>query len=156
MSKTAQDIKLYKVASLFFSFVSVLFVCLIDDVFVSSFCFACICKFILFVCLIVLLVLSSRSQSIIPMSMFQVRRVMDGGNVTTKFELGMTLYRDESYSVSFGIGDFPLRVTVNRPLFVQVKIDSPDSRLRVMADRCYATPTQDPRHPMQYDIINDG
>lgn len=81
---------------------------------------------------------------------------MDGGNVTTKFELGMSLYRDESYSTSFGIVDFPLRVTVNRPLFVQVTIDSPDKRLTVMAERCYATPTQDPRHVMQYDIITAG
>lgn len=68
----------------------------------------------------------------------------------------MSLYRDESFSLAYGVGDFPLKVTVNRPLYVQVSIDSPDKRLSVMADRCYATPTQNPDHATQYDIINDG
>ncbi|XP_032218332.1 uncharacterized protein LOC116601533 isoform X2 [Nematostella vectensis] len=86
----------------------------------------------------------------------KIRRVMDGGNATTNFVLSMELFREQSFTNAYATADFPLRVTVNNRLFVQVSIDSPDKRLNVRADRCYATPTQNPNHMIQYDIIREG
>ena len=34
-------------------------------------------------------------------------------------------------------------------------VDSPDTRLTIKEERCYATPTQDPDDDMKYDIIRD-
>lgn len=40
-------------------------------------------------------------------------------------------------------------------LFFQLAVDSPDTRLTIREERCYATPTQDPDDDMKYDIIRD-
>ena len=38
-------------------------------------------------------------------------------------------------------------------LILQLAVDSPDNRLELREDKCYATPTQDPDDNMKYDII---
>ena len=38
----------------------------------------------------------------------------------------------------------------------QLAVDSPDTRLTIREERCYATPTQNPDDDMQYDIVRDG
>lgn len=45
---------------------------------------------------------------------------MDGGDTTTEFTLEISVFKDQDYSDPYGIRDFPLKVTLNKPLFVQV------------------------------------
>lgn len=68
----------------------------------------------------------------------------------------MKLYKDKSFSQEFQTKDFPLTVGLNEPLFIEVKIESPDDRLSVLTERCYATPNQNPLDRVTYDVIRKG
>lgn len=45
---------------------------------------------------------------------------MDGGETKTEFTLEISVFKDENYLLPFGIRDFPLKVSLGKPLFVQV------------------------------------
>ena len=45
---------------------------------------------------------------------------MDGGDATTEFTLEISVFKDKDYLLPFGVRDFPLKVTLNKPLFIQV------------------------------------
>ena len=57
---------------------------------------------------------------------------------------------DEEYS------SFPLAVTLQQRLYLQVSVDTPDTRLGIVADTCYATPINSISKKIKYDIIVDG
>ena len=86
----------------------------------------------------------------------KILTVFDGGNGTTNFVLGMALFKTENYLSPYGQEDFPLRVVLNKPVFIQVAVESPDTRLAVRAHQCYATPTENPASLIKYNIIDDG
>ena len=45
---------------------------------------------------------------------------MDGGDTTTEFALEISVFKDQDYMLPYGIRDFPLKVALNKPLYVQV------------------------------------
>ena len=53
-------------------------------------------------------------------SSFQLKMTMDGGETKTEFTLEISVFKDENYLLPFGIRDFPLKVSLGKPLFVQV------------------------------------
>ena len=71
------------------------------------------------------------------------------------FNLQMTIFKDEAFSEGYGPADFPLAVGLNTPLYVQLLVDSPDDRLSIIADSCYATPTPNPKDTSKYYVIED-
>ena len=50
---------------------------------------------------------------------------------------------------------FPLAVTLQQRLYLQVSVDTPDTRLGIVADTCYATPINSISKKIKYDIIVD-
>lgn len=67
---------------------------------------------------------------IVTVNLFQVKMTMDGGDIKTEFTLEISVFKDEDYLLPYGIRDFPLKVSLSKPLFVQVikqvrKINSP-------------------------------
>lgn len=72
------------------------------------------------------------------------------------FNLQMTIFKDDSYTESYGAADYPVSMGLNQPMYVQLAVDSPDDRLSIIADSCYATPTQDPQDNSKYYIIEDS
>jgi len=86
----------------------------------------------------------------------KLKMTMDGGDATTEFTLEISVFKDKDYLLPFGVRDFPLKVTLNKPLFIQLAVDSPDTRLQLREEKCYATPTQNPDDDMKYDIIRDS
>ena len=46
---------------------------------------------------------------------------MDGGDTTTEFVLEMAVFRDQRFQIPYGAGDFPLKVSLSKPLYIQVK-----------------------------------
>ncbi|XP_078377512.1 uncharacterized protein LOC144660683 isoform X1 [Oculina patagonica] len=86
----------------------------------------------------------------------KVKMTMDGGKIKTEFTLEISVFKDEDYLLPYGIRDFPLKVSLSKPLYVQLAVDSPDTRLTIREGRCYATPTQNPDDKMQYDIIRES
>ena len=53
------------------------------------------------------------------------------------------MFRDKRFVSPYMKDDFPVDVLLRKPLFFEVSVTSTDKRLSIMADRCYATPTQD-------------
>ena len=45
---------------------------------------------------------------------------MDGGDVKTEFTLEISVFKDQDYLLPYGIRDFPLKVSLSKPLYVQV------------------------------------
>ena len=55
--------------------------------------------------------------------------------------------------------DFPVNVAVGEKLFVEVSVDTQDTRLEILAEECFATPDSisDPNKPgLKYTFIKDG
>ena len=47
-------------------------------------------------------------------------------------------------------------MTLQQRLYLQVSVDTPDTRLGIVADTCYATPINSISKKIKYDIIIDG
>lgn len=45
---------------------------------------------------------------------------MDAGEVKTEFTLEISVFKDKDYLLPYGIRDFPLKVSLSKPLYVQV------------------------------------
>lgn len=52
---------------------------------------------------------------------------MNGGETTTELTLEISVFKDQDYLLPFGVRDFPLKVTLNKPLFIQVSVCFTDS-----------------------------
>ena len=52
---------------------------------------------------------------------FQVKMTMDGGDTKAQFTLEISVFKDKDYLLPHGIKEFPLRVSLSKPLYVQVK-----------------------------------
>ena len=46
---------------------------------------------------------------------------MDGGDTKAQFTLQISVFKDKDYLLPYGIKEFPLRVSLSKPLYVQVK-----------------------------------
>ena len=73
-----------------------------------------------------------------------------------EFQLQMNIFKDKDFSAMYSPMEFPIAVSLRHRLFFQVSVDSPDKRLSIIADTCYATPTPSSSHKSRYDIFLDG
>lgn len=74
-----------------------------------------------------------------------------------EFVLEMNIFPDDSYERQYTKRDFPVTVPLRKILFVQVSVDTEDSRLAILAETCFATPDANPNKPgLKYVFINDG
>ena len=46
---------------------------------------------------------------------------MNGGDTKAQFTLEISVFKDKDYLLPYGIKEFPLRVSLSKPLYVQVK-----------------------------------
>ncbi|XP_074623710.1 uncharacterized protein LOC141881766 isoform X1 [Acropora palmata] len=74
-----------------------------------------------------------------------------------RFVLEMNIFPDNRYVGFYGKKDFPLIVSLRKLLYVQVKVESEDKRLAIIAEECFATPDANPLKPgLKYMFIKDG
>ena len=66
------------------------------------------------------------------------------------------MFRDKRFVSPYMKDDFPVDVLLRKPLFFEVSVTSTDKKLSIMADRCYATPTQDEKSAVNYEFIKKG
>ena len=74
------------------------------------------------------------------------------GNLT----LSLNMFPDKTFAIPYTKGDFPVAVELRQLLFFEVSVTSSDKQLSIIADRCYATPTQDHKNPLNYEFISNG
>ena len=72
------------------------------------------------------------------------------------FTLSLNMFPDKRFASPYMKGDFPVAVVLRKLLFFEVSVVSNDNQLSIRADRCYATPTQDKRNPLNYEFIKQG
>lgn len=70
------------------------------------------------------------------------------------FELSMSIFKSENYTEEYI--SFPIVVTLQQRLYFQVLVDTPDTRLGIIADTCYATPINSISKKEKHDLIIDG
>lgn len=80
------------------------------------------------------------------------------GNATDSgiFDINLGVFKDSQYTRPYGDQSFPIGVMVNERVYLQLSVDSKDSRLAVIAQRCHATPDPNPNSTLQYDLIRNG
>ena len=72
------------------------------------------------------------------------------------FTLILNLFPDERFVSPYMKNDFPVAVVLRKLLFFEVSVTSSDKQLSIIADRCFATPTQDQKNPSKYEFITKG
>lgn len=70
------------------------------------------------------------------------------------FALKIDIFKSEDYAEEYL--SFPLVVTLQQRLYLQVSVDTPDTRLGITADTCYATPINSISKKEKHDIILNG
>ena len=74
-----------------------------------------------------------------------------------EFTLQMNIFRDNRFLDNYEKEDFPLEVTLRQQLFVEVSVETEDSRLEILAEECFATPDPNPNNDvLRYTFIKDG
>ena len=87
----------------------------------------------------------------------QSKKILFSKNGFGKFVLEMNIYPDGKYVGFYKKKDFPLLVPPRKILFVQVRVDSEDRRLAILAEECFATPDVNPYSSvLKYMFIANG
>jgi len=69
------------------------------------------------------------------------------------FTLSLNMFPDKRFMSPYMKDDFPVAVVLRKLLFFEVSVTSGDKQLSIIADRCFATPTQDQKNPLKYEFI---
>ena len=74
-----------------------------------------------------------------------------------EFVLEMKIFPDDKFLGHYKKNDFPVEVKLRQELYVEVSVDTDDSRLEILAEECFATPDPDPNNDvLRYTFIKDG
>ena len=74
------------------------------------------------------------------------------GNLT----LALNMFPDKTFLSPYLKNDFPVALVLRKRLFLEVSVTSSDKELSIIADRCYATPTQNQHNRLKYEFISKG
>jgi len=72
------------------------------------------------------------------------------------FTLCLKMFPDKRFVSPYKKDDFPVAVVLRKLLFFETSVTSGDKQLSIIADRCYATPTQDQQNSLKYEFITKG
>ena len=72
------------------------------------------------------------------------------------FSLSLNMFPDKRFVSPYTKDDFPVAVVLRKRLFFEISVTSNDKQLSILADQCYATPTQDRKNSLKYGFIRNG
>ena len=84
------------------------------------------------------------------------RKLVFSDEGTGNFALSLNMFPDKRFVSPYTKDDFPVAVVLRKLLFFEVSVTSSDRQLSIIADRCYATPTQDRKNSLKYKFIKKG
>ena len=61
-----------------------------------------------------------------------------------------------SFIAPFSQDDYPVMFYIRERMYFEIRVDTEDDRLTILALDCYATPSQNRDSKPRYDIIRDG
>ncbi|CAH3173407.1 unnamed protein product [Porites lobata] len=72
------------------------------------------------------------------------------------FTVSLDMFPDKSFEAAYTQSDYPVEVKLRQYLFFQASVKTKDKTLSVLAENCYATPSQDREHDDKYHLIKNG
>ena len=72
------------------------------------------------------------------------------------FTLSLNMFPDKRFVSPYMKHDFPVSVILRKRLFFEASVTSSDKQLSIIADQCFATPTQNERNSLKYIFITKG
>ena len=85
------------------------------------------------------------------------RKIVFSKNGNGQFVLEMKIFRNSRFRNEFRKSEFPVVVSLRQILYVKVLVSSDDTRLSILAEKCFATPDADPSAPgLKYTFIDNG
>ena len=72
------------------------------------------------------------------------------------FTLSLNMFPDKRFVSPYTKDDFPVAAMLRKRLFFEVSVTSSDKQLSIIADQCFATPTQNKRNSIKYIFITKG
>lgn len=66
----------------------------------------------------------------------------------------MDMYKTNKYETPYD--DFPVRLDLNDPMYLEVKVSSNDSKLVLIPLKCWGTPTSNINDDKYYIFIENG
>jgi len=70
------------------------------------------------------------------------------------FTFTMDMYETDQYETSYD--SYPVRMDLNDPMYLEVKVMSNDSQLVLIPEKCWSTPTDDINDANYYNFIENG
>ena len=83
------------------------------------------------------------------------RKLVVSESQRANFSIAMEVFKGSSYTSRFVDDDFPVSVSIRKRIYFELSVETKD-KLSVLAEECFATPTQDPNNAIRYEIIKDG
>ena len=84
------------------------------------------------------------------------RKLVFSENGQGNFSILLDMFPDERFVAAYSKMDFPVGVVLRQRLYFQVSVESADQQLSIIADKCFATPTQDSSGQPQHEFIGGG
>lgn len=84
------------------------------------------------------------------------RKVIFSSRGYGQFTLSLDLFRTSDYQTAYTADDFPVELQLRHRLYFEVRVETKDSRLSILALDCYATPSQDRNSEPRYNLIANG
>ena len=84
------------------------------------------------------------------------RKLVFSDESNGNFTLSLNMFPDKRFVSPYMKDDFPVAVVLRKRLFFEISVTSSDRKLSIIADQCYAIPTQDHKNPLKYVFITKG
>ncbi|XP_073237862.1 ZP domain-containing protein-like [Porites lutea] len=84
------------------------------------------------------------------------RKLVFDENGKGNFTVALDMFPDKSFEAAYTQSDYPVEVKLRQYLFFQASVKTKDKTLSVLAENCYATPSQDRQHDDKYHLIKEG
>ncbi|KAL9966948.1 hypothetical protein ACROYT_G025096 [Oculina patagonica] len=72
------------------------------------------------------------------------------------FTLALDMFPNDKFTTAYTESGYPVQVKLRQNLYLQASVKSKDKRLSVLAEDCYATPSQDRQHATKHHLIKGG
>lgn len=84
------------------------------------------------------------------------KKLLFSDEANGNFTLSLNMFPDKRFVSPYMKDDFPVALALRKLLFFEVSVTSSDKRLSIVADRCYATPTENEQNRLKYEFITKG
>ena len=68
----------------------------------------------------------------------------------------MDFFKSEKFEEAYEDKAYPVEVQLSKNIYFKTAVGNVGQKLSLFIEECYATPTMDPKHELQYTLIGNG